>query len=157
RVNLQGLDQLMTFWAPLSPNTVFENIFEIPPGCMAVLDDGGFRVSRYWDWEFPTGREGYDDRHEGVLAQELRELLVDATRIRLRSDVPVGAYLSGGLDSSVLVAMIHHFSDARLRTFSIGFDEASLDESSYQQMMIQQVGAHHSRIQCSEADIAANF
>lgn len=157
RVNLQGLDQLMTFWAPLSPNTVFENIFEISPGCMAVLDDKGFRVSRYWDWEFPTSRDGYDARDEDVLAQELRELLVDATRIRLRSDVPVGAYLSGGLDSSVLVAMIHHFSDARLRTFSIGFDEASLDESSYQQMMIQQVSAHHSRIQCSEADIAANF
>jgi asparagine synthase (glutamine-hydrolysing) len=157
RVNLQALDQLMTFWAPLSPNTLFENVFELSPGCMAVFDAGGLRVSRYWDWQFPLTRNDYDGRDADTLAQQLRELLVDATRIRLRSDVPVGAYLSGGLDSSVLVAMIHHFSDARLRTFSIGFDEASLDESDFQQMMIRQVGAHHSRIQCSEADVAEHF
>lgn len=157
RVNLQALDQLMTFWAPLSPNTLFDNVFELSPGCMAVLDDNGFRVSRYWDWGFPTQRGEYDWRDEDTLAGELRDLLVDATRIRLRSDVPVGAYLSGGLDSSVLVAMIHHFSDARLRTFSIGFDEASLDESSFQQLMIRKVGANHSRIQCSETDIAEHF
>lgn len=157
RVNLQALDQLMTFWAPLSPNTLFENIYELPPGCMAVLDEAGLKVSRYWDWAFPLDRDGYDSRDVEILAQELRELLVDATRIRLRSDVPVGAYLSGGLDSSVLVALIHHFSDAQLRTFSIGFDEASLDESRYQKMMIEQVGAHHSRIQCSDADIGNQF
>lgn len=157
RVNLQALDQLMTFWAPLSPHTLFEHVFELSPGCMAVFDAGGLRVSRYWDWQFPLTREDYDGRDADTLAQQLRELLVDATRIRLRSDVPVGAYLSGGLDSSVLVAMIHHFSDARLRTFSIGFDEASLDESDFQQMMIRQVGAHHSRIQCSEADVAEHF
>src|SRR5690606_776271 len=117
----------------------------------------GCRVSRLWDWGFPTRRGEDDWRDEDTLAGELRDLLVDATRIRLRSDVPVGAYLSGGLDSSVLVAMIHHFSDARLRTFSIGFDEASLDESSFQQLMIRKVGANHSRIQCSEADIAEHF
>lgn len=156
-VNLQALDQLMTFWAPLSPNTMFEGIFELPPGHMAELDAAGWRIQRYWDWQFPVQRAEYDDRDETVLAEELKALLVDATRIRLRSDVPVGAYLSGGLDSSVLVALIHHFSDAQLRTFSIGFDDASLDESSFQQMMINQVGARHSRIQCRDADIGEQF
>lgn len=156
-VNLQALDQLMTFWAPAAPNTLFEGVFELSPGFMLEMDASGMQISRYWDWDFPVSREQYATESEDVLADRLRELLIDATRIRLRSDVPVGAYLSGGLDSSVLVAMIHHFSDAKLRTFSIGFDEASLDETSFQQLMIDQVKAEHSRIQCSEADISDNF
>ncbi|AUM13609.1 asparagine synthase (glutamine-hydrolyzing) [Ketobacter alkanivorans] len=156
-VNLQALDQLMTYWAPASPNTLFEGVYELPPGFMMVMDASGMQISRYWDWSFPVQADQYLADSEEVLAEQLRELLVDATRIRLRSDVPVGAYLSGGLDSSVLVAMIHHFSDAKLRTFSIGFDAESLDETSYQQLMIDQVGADHSRVQCSEADIAEHF
>src|SRR3990167_955611 len=156
-IDLNALDQLMTFWAPLSPNTLFAGVFELSPGCMAVLDGKGFRVARYWDWHFPLDRSGYHSADENTLALQLRELLIDATRIRLRSDVPVGAYLSGGLDSSVLVALIHHFSDAKLRTFSIGFDAEALDETGYQQMMIRQVNAEHSRIQCSEADVAEHF
>ena len=156
-VNLQALDQLMTFWAPASPNTMFEGVKELSPGCMLVMDATGVEVNRYWDWAFPTSVDQYADGSDAALAEELRDLLVSATQIRLRSDVPVGAYLSGGLDSSVLVAMIHHFSDARLRTFSIGFDAESLDETSYQQMMIDQVNADHSRVICSEADIADNF
>jgi asparagine synthase (glutamine-hydrolysing) len=156
-VNLQALDQLMTFWAPAAPNTLFEGVFELPPGFMLEMDASGMKIRRYWDWEFPLSRDQYAMESEDVLADRLRELLIDATRIRLRSDVPVGAYLSGGLDSSVLVAMIHHFSDAKLRTFSIGFDAESLDETSFQQLMIDQVKAEHSRIQCSEADISDNF
>ena len=157
RIDLNALDQLMTFWSPLSPNTLFEGVQELPPGYMAVLDANGFRTSRYWDWHFPLEKSDYHQADEDSLAQQLRELLVDATRIRLRSDVPVGAYLSGGLDSSVLVALIQHFSDAKLRTFSIGFDAESLDETRYQQLMINQVNAEHSRIQCSEADVAEHF
>lgn len=156
-VNLQALDQLMTFWAPAAPNTLFEGVFELSPGFMLEMDASGMQISRYWDWDFPVSRDQYATESEDVLADRLRELLIDATRIRLRSDVPVGAYLSGGLDSSVLVAMIHHFSDAKLRTFSIGFDDESLDETSFQQLMIDRVKAEHSRIQCSEADISDNF
>lgn len=156
-VNLHALDQLMTYWAPASPNTLFDGVFELPPGYRMEVDASGATTTRYWDWQFPLHRDQYAQDSEEALAEQLRDLLVDATRIRLRSDVPVGAYLSGGLDSSVLVAMIHHFSDAKLRTFSIGFDAQSLDETSFQQMMIDQVNAEHSRIQCSEADIAENF
>ncbi len=155
-LNITALDQLMTFWAPMAPNTLFEGVYELPPGYMLALSEDGVKLSRYWDWEFPTNND-YNPEDTSGLAEQLRELLVDATRIRLRSDVPVGAYLSGGLDSSVLVALIHHFSDAKLRTFSIGFDVESLDETSYQQQMIDKVGADHSRIQCSESDIGDHF
>ncbi|MCP4680247.1 MAG: asparagine synthase (glutamine-hydrolyzing) [Deltaproteobacteria bacterium] len=156
RLNLQSLDQLMTFWAPVSPNTVFEGIFEIPPGEMRIVRGKKIEARRYWDWPFPTDGV-YREGSESDLAEELHELLVDATTIRLRSDVPVGAYLSGGLDSSVITSMIHHHGNVPLRTFSIGFEDKDLDETSHQQKMIDHLNADHSRIHCGPRDIADNF
>lgn len=156
-LNLVAIDQLMTFWSPVSPNTAFENIYEVSPGEMLTINASGVNKSKYWDWHFPTDNNSYHAGSTQELAEQLRSLLIDATKIRLRSDVPVGAYLSGGLDSSVLTALIHNFSDVPLRTFSIGFDDKGMDESSYQQQMIQHIGADHSSIQCKNRDIAENF
>ncbi|MDP1772125.1 MAG: asparagine synthase (glutamine-hydrolyzing) [Methylobacter sp.] len=156
RISPTALDQIFTFWAPRSPNTLFEDIFEVQPGHMLVLENGCLRESVYWDWRFPE----QDDYHQGSdteLAEQLYELLVDATRIRLRADVPVGAYLSGGLDSSALVALIRNHSDAPLKTFSIGFEEQSLDESAFQQQMVEHLGVENSRILCRNRDIAEDF
>lgn len=158
RMNPAALDQLMTLWSPVKPETVFEGIEEVLPGEMLVVDDGGLRRHGYWDWVFPEDPADYHRGSEDDLAAELYELLVDATRIRLRADVPVGAYLSGGLDSSALVALIHgHGDGVRLRTFSIGFEDKGFDEESYQNDMIRHTGADHSRILCANADIAARF
>jgi asparagine synthase (glutamine-hydrolysing) len=157
RLNAQALDQLLTFWSPVSPNTLFEGIFELAPGTMLVVDRSGEQLHRYWDWEFPASDDAYWQGDESSLAEELRELLIDATRLRLRADVPVGAYLSGGLDSSILASLIHHHSDAPLRTFSIGFDDPALDEQRYQRLLIDHLGARHSSIQCSTADIGNQF
>ncbi|MGZ4993707.1 MAG: asparagine synthase (glutamine-hydrolyzing) [Methylobacter sp.] len=151
-----ALDQIFTFWAPRSPNTLFENIFEVTPGHMLVLENGRLSESIYWDWRFPER----DDYHQGSdidLAEQLYDLLADATSIRLRADVPVGAYLSGGLDSSALVALIRRHSNAPLKTFSIGFEEQSLDESVFQKQMIEHLGVENSRILCQNNDIAENF
>lgn len=156
RISAAALDQVFTFWAPRSPNTLFEDIFEVQPGHMLVLEQGRLRESTYWDWRFPE----QDDYHVGSdadLAEHLYDLLADATSIRLRADVPVGAYLSGGLDSSALVALIRRHSDAPLRTFSIGFEQQSLDESVFQKQMIEHLGVENSRIVCQNNDIAENF
>lgn len=156
RISAAALDQVFTFWAPRSPNTLFEDIFEVQPGHMLVLEQGRLRESIYWDWRFPE----QDDYHVGSdadLAERLYDLLADATSIRLRADVPVGAYLSGGLDSSALVALIRRHSDAPLRTFSIGFEQQSLDESVFQKQMIEHLGVENSRILCQNSDIAENF
>jgi len=156
RLDPTALDQLMTFWAPVSPRTMFENVFEVSPGQMLVAEDGRLRQRRYWDWSFP--QDGvYRRESEASLAEELRELLIDATRLRLRADVPVGAYLSGGLDSSILTAVIHRHGDARLRTFSIGFSDQALDESNFQQQMIRHLGAEHSEILCHGRDVGERF
>ena len=151
-----ALDQLMTFWAPVSPQTLFKGILEVRPGQMLVVSGGNVQVRQYWDWTFPQDGE-YHNASAETQADTLHDLLVDATRLRLRSDVPVGAYLSGGLDSSVLVAIIHHYGNVPLRTFSIGFEDADYDESKYQQQMIDHLGADHSRISCGNSDIAQAF
>jgi asparagine synthase (glutamine-hydrolysing) len=156
-LNANALNQIMTFWMPVSPNTLFENIFELPPGMILIADRSGEQLRRYWDWEYPQSADEYHRGSEDDLATELRELLVAATQIRLRADVPVGAYLSGGLDSSVLTSLIHNHSDAPLRTFSIGFDEESLDESAYQRLMIEHLNAQHSNIACSNQMVGDEF
>jgi asparagine synthase (glutamine-hydrolysing) len=155
--DLTALDALMTLWAPVSPETVFSGVYEVSPGEQLVVDANGLRRRRYWDWSFPESPGDYIGGTDEELATELHDLLVDATRLRLRADVPVGAYLSGGLDSSVLVSLIHHHGGVPLRTFSIGFDDAGLDESGFQQRMIDHLGADHSRVQCTNADVAARF
>ena len=156
RISSAALDQIFTFWAPRSPNTLFEGIFEVPPGHLLVLENGHLRESVYWDWRFPEQGD-YLTGSDGELAEQLYELLADATRIRLRADVPVGAYLSGGLDSSALVALIRRHSAAPLKTFSIGFEDKSLDESAFQQQLVEHLGVEHSRIMCQERDIAEDF
>jgi len=157
RLNPAALDQLMTFWAPLSPNTVFQDVFEVPPGNMLIVENGEPRQRRYWNWEYPDKAAIDSHADIDVLAEKLHDLLIDATLIRLRADVPVAAYLSGGLDSSVITAIIHQYGKVPLRTFSIGFDDSDLDESSYQQELIAHLQAEHSRLQCGYADIAEQF
>ncbi|MDD1605630.1 MAG: asparagine synthase (glutamine-hydrolyzing) [Methylococcaceae bacterium] len=156
RISPAALDQTFTFWAPRSPNTLFENIFQLSPGHMLVVEKGQLRESTYWDWCFPE-QSDYHQGSDSELAEQLYDLLADATSIRLRADVPVGAYLSGGLDSSALVALIRRHSDAPLKTFSIGFEDQSLDESVFQKQMIDHLGVENSRILCQNSDIAENF
>jgi asparagine synthase (glutamine-hydrolysing) len=157
-LNAHALDQLLTFWSPVSPNSLFENVYEIRPGEMLVVENGDISHHRYWEWSFPEdNKDNYLQSNEEELAEELHDKLVEATKIRLRSDVPVAAYLSGGLDSSALVSIIHHHGNVPLRTFSIGFEDKKLDESSYQQQLIKHLGADHSSIVCSANNISDNF
>lgn len=154
-LNKEALDQIFTFWAPVAPNTVFEGVFELPPGKILTIEHGQLSISTYWDWTFNQGE--YWCTSEDDMAEELHNLLIDATTLRLRSDVPVGAYLSGGLDSSVLVALIHHYGNVPLRTFSLNFDEKDYDEKKYQVDLIKQLDTTHSSLLVSKDDISRNF
>ncbi len=155
RLNPVALDQIMTFWGPVDDTCIFEGVRHVVPGEMVTIEAGRLTRKVYWSWEYPaTGQ--YSDLSEARLAEQLYELLNDAIRIRLRSDVPVGAYLSGGLDSSVITALLHR-QGADLRTFSIGFEDKGFDESDYQDLMIEQIGTRHSRLRCLNESIAAAF
>ena len=158
RVNRRALDQVFTCWTPVGAETLFEGIWSLEPGTMLIAEPDRDKhlhatVRRYWDWRFPLSPDDCLQGREEDLLEELRATLVDATRIRLRADVPVGAYLSGGLDSSILTSVIHHETNAPLRTFSIGFEDAALDESAQQREMIEFLHARHSRIECRQEDV----
>ncbi len=153
-----ALDQVFTFWFPLAPRTPYKGIFELPPGHQLVAEDGRFTVRRYWGLAFPDRQDARSDRRsEGEVAEELESLLEDATRIRLRADVPVGAYLSGGFDSSATTALAKRVGAGRLRTFSVGFESAEFDETGYQQEVVAALGTEHSALACTRAAIGACF
>lgn len=156
KLNLSALDQLLTFWAPVSPNTVFEGVYEISPGQMAVFENGKLVKSKYWDLNFPP-KSGFEPVNEKESCEKVHDLLIDATKLRLRSDVPVAAYLSGGLDSSILVSCINNFTDTQLTTFSLTFADKGMDESSYQQQMVDQLKTAHKSVACADEDVSKNF
>jgi len=157
-----GLAQALTYWAPADPDTMFEGVESLPPGCiLAIEEDGSERLTQYWDWTFPSAssqsRSAPPFESIERATAELRELLVDAVRLQLRADVPVGAYLSGGLDSSGIVALIRGFTDTPVRTFSVAFDDPEFDESEHQQAMVRHLGTEHTTLKCSRRDIGESF
>lgn len=151
-----GLDETFTFWAPLAPRTMFKGVSQVCPGEMVMLQSERLDRHSYWSWDFPDAGS-HRTAPESELTAELCDILSNATGIRLRADVPVGAYLSGGLDSSSLVAILNRTVPETLRTFSIGFDDAGLDETEPQQRMVEHLRTVNSRIQCTLGDIAASF
>jgi asparagine synthase (glutamine-hydrolysing) len=155
RLDLRGLDEIFTWWTTSPPRTAFENINELEAGTYIEIESGKVTQGRYWSMEFPVEFDAERDIYSW--AEELHSLLVDAVRLRLRADVPVGAYLSGGLDSSATTALIRNFTDTSVETFSIAFHDKAFDESEYQKQMSDFLGTNHHQIKCSYKDIAENF
>jgi asparagine synthase (glutamine-hydrolysing) len=156
RLDLTSLAQVFTFWTTLAPRTVFEDIVEVPPGHTLTARDGQISVERYWGLSFPEdGSE--ESLSDDEYAEGLRELLTDATQIRLRADVPVGAYLSGGLDSSTITALVRNYTSNYLRTFSIAFADPAFDEREHQERMVEFLGTDHRRVECADADVGRVF
>jgi asparagine synthase (glutamine-hydrolysing) len=156
-IDLVGLDQIFTFWFTLPPRTIFQDIAELPPGCVLTVQNGEMKVRRYWELDYAPEPRTVRPESEHHYAERLLELLIDATRIRLRADVPVGAYLSGGLDSSVITALIRKFSDTPLKTFSVTFDDPEFDESAYQTEVTRHLRTDHCQVRCAREDIGRVF
>jgi asparagine synthase (glutamine-hydrolysing) len=154
-IDPEALAQVFTFWSTLKERTVFRDIHDIPPGHYLYARDGRFDVQPYWSLDF---EEPQRPRPAEEYLAELEELLVDATQIRLRADVPVGAYLSGGLDSSTITAIARKYTNNSLDTFSIAFaDNPQFDESRFQQEMAAHLGTQHQVVHCTQADIGRVF
>jgi asparagine synthase (glutamine-hydrolysing) len=153
-IDLQALNELFTFWVPLPPRTIFEGVLELPPGHSSILENGNLRIYPYWTLDYNPSREPVKEEEA---RETLLELLLDATRIRLRSDVPVGAYLSGGLDSSVIAALVKKMGKTKLKTFSISFEDKEFDESSFQNDVSSFLRTDHQAVLCSSQDIGRVF
>lgn len=153
-----ALHEIFTFWSPLSPHTIFKDIQQVPPGHYLLCQDGKVSRHAYWQLQFPyDSPETRDPRSLEDCLEQFRELLIDATRICLRSDVAVGSYLSGGLDSSTVAAIIRNFTHSRLDTFSITFNDPAYDESFYQQQMAHFLGTDHHIFHTTDAIIGDVF
>ncbi|BCO07657.1 asparagine synthetase B [Desulfolithobacter dissulfuricans] len=154
----QVLREIFTFWSPAGRETVFQGVFQLEPGCWLRVDrNGETREEQYWDIPFSPASCSLAGKEEHKLAGQLRELLVDSVRLRLRADVPVGAYLSGGLDSSAITSLIKHYTDNELQTFSVTFADKVYDEQAEQQQMAEFLGTHHQAIRCDYQTIARAF
>jgi len=151
-IDPKALLQVFTFWAPLTPFTVFKGVQSIPPGQYMIVDGDSVTQRSYWQipaqQSFRDQSISFDEK-----AEALKELIKDAVRLRLRADVPVGAYLSGGLDSSLITAIIAKHFNNRLCTFSIGFDAPEFDESHYQERMTRSLLTEHNQRHVSNAEI----
>jgi len=121
-----------------------------------IVRDGRTTLTPYWEMSFPEEDEGHL-QPESEYVEELRGLLVDATRVRLRADVPVGAYLSGGLDSSTIAAIVRSRTTSPLETFSIAFTDPDFDESDFQTTMAGALGTDHHVVRATHADIGRVF
>jgi asparagine synthase (glutamine-hydrolysing) len=155
KLDTLALVQIFSFWSTLGERTPFVGVHSLPPGHMMVADVHGLRQHCWWDWAFAP--PGAPAPSQDDCAAELKSLLIDAVRLQLRADVPVGAYLSGGLDSSVITALIRNHTDTPLRSFSMTFADPEFDESPFQDDLTRHLGTEHSSIRISRADIAAAF
>lgn len=156
-----ALDEVFTYWSTLSPRSFFKNVYEIPAGHYMIASQGKIKIRRFWQLNFPENDDLLASKRQNKrfddYLDEFQNLLIDATKIRLRADVPVGAYLSGGVDSSTIAAIIRNYTDNRLDTFSISFSDPAFDESQYQKRMAKHLGTDHQVIYATYADIGRVF
>jgi len=156
-INTISLSQIFTFWTTITPHTAFKNIYELPPGCFMRVTQKGNQIVKYWQLTFP---ESEDQQYKGNISDAIEEfdnLFLDAVKLRLRADVPVAAYLSGGIDSSTTTSYIKRVAYKNLNTYSIGFEDNEFDETSYQNEVSEYLSTKHIAFKCTNLDIAEAF
>jgi asparagine synthase (glutamine-hydrolysing) len=143
-LNPAAVHHFLSFYAVPSPLTILEGVEALPPGHFLTFENGELHVERYWDIPAITPL----DLSEDLLIDQLRSLLEESIRLRMIADVPVGAFLSGGIDSAAVVALMTRISGERLKTFSIGFEAegAGMDERSAARVLADHYGTEHTEV-----------
>ncbi len=156
-IDPRALIDVFTMWSTLPDRTAFAGVRELPPGhFLRIRANGTRQMSKWWDVPF-VPPDQYLSGTSDEMAEQLLVQLEDATRIRLRADVPVGVYVSGGLDSSVTTALARRHTSRALQGFGIGFTDPRYDETSFQEIMAGKLGLQLEHLQVDGADIAADF
>tara|TARA_R110002049_G_scaffold4601_4_gene31947 strand:- start:219973 stop:221883 length:1911 start_codon:yes stop_codon:yes gene_type:complete len=144
-----AIDEFLTYQYIPHPGTIWKGVRKLAPGHFAVFENGKISIQRYWDFD-PSKETPID----AVSAQQrLRELLTDSVKLRMQSDVPLGAFLSGGIDSSLITALAQSQSAEPVRTFSIGFSLADFDETAYAAEVAAHLGTNHQRFEVTPSGV----
>ena len=139
RLDPLALDRYLTYGYVPHPSTILEGVHKLPPAHHAVWQDGRLELTRYWEPEWDREVE----RTPGEEVEELRGTLDEAVREQMVADVPLGAFLSGGVDSTIVVALMQRASSRPVQTFSIAFDDPAFDESRYAELAAKAIGTEH--------------
>ncbi|MDD5072404.1 MAG: asparagine synthase (glutamine-hydrolyzing) [Candidatus Omnitrophica bacterium] len=138
-INLKAVDYYMNFGYVPAPFTIYNGVFKLPAAHTLTLKDGNIRLEPYWQVDY----SGKINISEEEASEEVLRLLKEAVKIRLYSDVPLGAFLSGGIDSSAVVGLMSQVSGAKVKTFSIGFEESDYNELKYARMVARKFATEH--------------
>jgi asparagine synthase (glutamine-hydrolysing) len=161
KVNLTALDQVLTFPGTVSPTTFFEGIMSLKPGHMLIAGGGDAVEKEYWDLDYPTESNFPRARPEAFYIEQIEDLLMRSVKYRLNSDVPVGFYLSGGIDSSLIGAIMRKLNpDMEFKSFSIAFptiEDKEHDERKYQRLMAKELRSVHNEIPFDWAKVASGL
>jgi asparagine synthase (glutamine-hydrolysing) len=142
----------------MSDRTLFDGVHQLPPGHYLTATPGGIRVLRYWEFNYPSAAElAEDSRSESACVEEFAAVFEEAVRLRMRADVPVGCYLSGGLDSCAVLGFAARFSSSPIQAFTLTFDQAAYDEGDIAREMAARAGANFHPIPIKQSDIADHF
>ncbi len=144
-----AIDEFLTYQYVPHPGTIWKGVRKLAPGHFAIFENGEISVHRYWDFD-PTFEEPIS---KVDACERLRELLTDSVRLRMQSDVPLGSFLSGGIDSSLITAIAQSLSDQPVRTFSIGFPVSDFDETAYAAQVAEHLGTQHQRFEVSPSGV----
>jgi len=148
----RGLDEVLTFWSARPPRTPFSGIASLEPGTYGIWKDGALWLRHYYELDYPEASEEPED-----VVEQLDEIMLRSVGMRMRADVPVGAYVSGGLDSSITASLAATASPHTLRSFSIAFDDPRFDESVFQREVADAVGSIHEVTSIGSQSIAESF
>lgn len=127
-----------------APMTILENVYQIPSANIGIFENGELQINQYWDITKNRKKEDYSDYN--VVKQKVKTLLSESVQGQMMSDVPLGAFLSGGIDSSILVALMAESSEDPIHTFSVVFNDSKFDESKYSNLIAQKFNTKHNSI-----------
>lgn len=143
KLDLESLNLYLTYEYVPTPKTIFQGIFKLPPGHMLVFEKGNISLKEYWDLDYASGIKDSRGLNEKESEEAFLELLGASVKRRLISDVPLGTFLSGGIDSSMVTALAHLKSNHKVDSYQIGFHERSFDESDYAVKTASHLGINH--------------
>jgi asparagine synthase (glutamine-hydrolysing) len=148
-INPYGVSSYLSYRYVLGEETLFRGIFSLSPGRVLTVANSSFKIDSYWEAPIIIQKE---DKGESFYIEKIRELLGRAVKYRMISDVPLGAYLSGGLDSSLIVSLMAEYANEPIKTFTIGFQEEGFNEFEFSRMVASRYRTDHKEILLSSSD-----